>query len=69
MVKFKGFNNVGSSILGYKLVPVVDTGAKFAIGINMKTNDYNTEIKNDYNCDKKLRKVTYRKFLKTANKE
>ncbi len=65
--RFKGFFNGGCTILGYRLVPVIDHG-------EMNTRDFTVgqpkeepAIK-DFNCDKGLRKVTYRKFMKSANR-
>lgn len=68
MVKnFKGYGYIGSSILGYRLTPIRD----FGVRNNSEIRVINTGIRvqNNYNYDKKLRKVTYRKFLKSANKE
>ena len=69
MVKnFKGFNYVGSVVLGYRMVSVNDMGVNHSQHVSI--NSTGREVTNrDFNCDKKLRKVTYRKFMKTADRK
>ncbi len=68
MVKhFKGYNYVGSSILGYRLVPIKDYGN--VLNMSLEIRKTGEEHQNNFNCNKKLKKVTYRKFLKSANRK
>lgn len=67
MVKnYKGYSYTGSSILGYRLAPLRDYGKKQNMSLEVKQTG--VQRNNDYNCNKTLRKVTYRKFLKSANR-
>ena len=66
----KGFKYVGSTILGYKLTTVVDLNGAYAKNLKVANHkSENTTTRPNFNCDRKLRKVTYRKFNKTANRE
>ncbi len=56
----KGFKMAGSAIFGYKVVPVIDYGAKYAQGMkSVKKGVTETRASSNINCDKKLRKVLY----------
>ena len=68
MVKhFKGYNYTGCTILGYRLVPIRDYGEDLNMSFDVRQTGI--EHQNNFNCNKKIRKVTYRKFLKSANRE
>lgn len=66
----KGFKYVGSAILGYKLAPVSDYGVKNASNLKVgKGKNNRQEVKGtNYNCDRNLRKVIYRKYNKKYRK-
>ena len=63
MVRIKGFNFVGSTVLGYKLSLPKDISVK-AKNINVKKSIANTNNakKPDYNVSKKLNKTLYKKI-------
>ena len=69
MVKnFKGFKYEGSIVLGYRMVPVSDTGIVYSQEISINSTGREVTGK-DFNCDRNIKKITYRKFMKSANRK
>ena len=65
--RYRGFSNEGTAILGYRVVQRTDYGEFYATELEVE-NTGREIVPSESRRQKGLRKITYRKFNKSANR-